>query len=467
MRTFLIGSLLFLYVQLFGQIGVNTNFEVLTNQPIDTRDTLGTIGDTTTVAWKYPGLVTYMVDVAQHWYYTGAYWIRLASPLPDSLVIGYGSTGFMAEWLNDTVLTYRVFNPNQVLMSDGSGHVKDTTIAAILSMGGAPTGSGVDNQVAVWSGTSTLDGSSTFLWNGTNLAVGTTVLTNGTLSVKRNAAGALDVIAPQGTNGVRLYSAGQTGQSAPAISWLSSSTDAPVTEYFAMRGAYNGSGTYKGFQLYSPSLSWISALENAQAYNFGSGLEYVPGNPIVMQQNTVFGSGLIMMGYPNPGSSQPADGTIRSGSKTAASGADIGGSDLYLQAGNGTGNSALKGNLYFQTPDVQVSGSTIQPWTTKMTLSRTGQLVIGVTPSYRFDIGTGGFRMAPQSADPTGASGVSFFDSDDLWFKGYNGTTYHFFARSDDVDPGAGRIWYQNSTNTAQTTSSQLTYYATTGILTG
>ena len=87
------------------------------------------------------------------------------------------------------------------------------------------------------------------------------------------------------------------------------------------------------------------------------------------------------------------------------------------------------------------------------------QLSVGTTNSdYTLELGTGGLRIGGQSAAPTGASGVAYYDTDDNWFYGHNGTAFHFFARSDDVDPGAGRLWFQNSANTAQSTSSLLTW---------
>lgn len=89
-----------------------------------------------------------------------------------------------------------------------------------------------------------------------------------------------------------------------------------------------------------------------------------------------------------------------------------------------------------------------------------GQLSVGTTNSvYTLDVGTGGARLAP-GANPVGAAGVVNFLTGD-WFQGHNGTTYYYFARSDDVDPGAGRVWFQDATNTAQTTSANFIFSGT------
>ena len=117
----------------------------------------------------------------------------------------------------------------------------------------------------------------------------------------------------------------------------------------------------------------------------------------------------------------------------------VSGSGVSSQEAYWSGTSALTGHANFLW-----NGSSFSIGTTNST--------------YTAEIGTGGMRLAGQSANPTGASGVMFFDSDDNWYKGYNGTAYHFFARADDVDPGAGRIWFQNAGNTAQSTSNLLTW---------
>ena len=74
MRIKITISLLFLCSVGFSQIDVNTNFAVLSNQPIDTRDTLTTLADTAYVDWAYPGLLSYVVSVNQYWYYDGVKW---------------------------------------------------------------------------------------------------------------------------------------------------------------------------------------------------------------------------------------------------------------------------------------------------------------------------------------------------------------------------------------------------------
>lgn len=98
------------------------------------------------------GKIRYNSDLSDLEFYNGTAWRSVAESSANAFTVG------------------------EVIIANPTGILTDTTIAAILSMGGASTGSGVNDQVAVWSGTSTLDGSSTFLWDG-SLSVGTTSTT--------------------------------------------------------------------------------------------------------------------------------------------------------------------------------------------------------------------------------------------------------------------------------------------------
>lgn len=89
------------------QITINTNFSVLSNQPIDSRDTLTTLADTSSVTWTFPGLLSYVVDIDEFWYYTGTQWRKLfdgttiPSTVPDSLIVYAPAHG-----LSDTIALY-------------------------------------------------------------------------------------------------------------------------------------------------------------------------------------------------------------------------------------------------------------------------------------------------------------------------------------------------------------------------
>lgn len=86
------------------QIPVNTNFEIFSNQPIDTRATIPTLADTASIAWDYAGLPTYVVALDQFWYYNGSYWVEFV-PFANSIynLLPLGNVSIDAN-LNDLTI---------------------------------------------------------------------------------------------------------------------------------------------------------------------------------------------------------------------------------------------------------------------------------------------------------------------------------------------------------------------------
>lgn len=112
----------------------------------------------------------------------------------------------------------------------------------------------------------------------------------------------------------------------------------------------------------------------------------------------------------------------------------------------GTGGTGVANQVAYWSGTSTLAGHTNFLWDGT-------ELSVGTTNSaYTLDIGTGGVRIAPQSATPVVTSGMLYNDSDDDWFKGSTSSVDWFFARSDDVNPGAELIWHQNDANTAMTT---------------
>lgn len=65
--------------RLSAQIDLNTNFDILSNQPIDSRNVLDNLSDTSGLTWNYKGLLTYAKDVNQYWVYNGSFWEQLTA----------------------------------------------------------------------------------------------------------------------------------------------------------------------------------------------------------------------------------------------------------------------------------------------------------------------------------------------------------------------------------------------------
>ena len=80
----LIASLL-LSVSLYGQIEVQTNFKPNINKPIDDRQQIATLADTSTIAFVYDGLVTKVQDIDERYEYDGTKWVpfTVGSPSGD------------------------------------------------------------------------------------------------------------------------------------------------------------------------------------------------------------------------------------------------------------------------------------------------------------------------------------------------------------------------------------------------
>ncbi|MBK8884547.1 MAG: SGNH/GDSL hydrolase family protein, partial [Bacteroidales bacterium] len=105
-----------------GQITVNTNFTPNISGHIDSRCVLTNLADTSTIAFKYEGMLIY-VAVPNKFYYYETYWKELAS---EDLIDGYvsdngyltgiGTTNYLPVWGSASYLTY----------SSGTGFVKVT-----------------------------------------------------------------------------------------------------------------------------------------------------------------------------------------------------------------------------------------------------------------------------------------------------------------------------------------------------
>lgn len=77
MKHLYIILLLFFGVHLSAQIDLNTNFDILSNQPIDNRTVIDNLSDTTSITWVYEGLSTYVKGLDLFYVYNGSFWEKL------------------------------------------------------------------------------------------------------------------------------------------------------------------------------------------------------------------------------------------------------------------------------------------------------------------------------------------------------------------------------------------------------
>jgi hypothetical protein len=127
--------------------------------------------------------------------------------------------------------------------------------------------------------------------------------------------------------------------------------------------------------------------------------QFVSGSELTPMNDVVFGKG--------DRSTAPSDYTLRA---TNGAGTNVGGASLILAGGKGTGSST-GGTILFKTSDSTSSGTAVQSYSTKMTLSALGNLGVGdATPDYRLDVEdatTTGIIASFTSADGTCTLDVS------------------------------------------------------------
>jgi len=78
-RIYLIIIGLLFICRLSAQIDLNTNFDILSNQPIDSRSVIDNLSDTTSVTWVYEGLSAYVKGLDKFYVYNGSFWEKEVS----------------------------------------------------------------------------------------------------------------------------------------------------------------------------------------------------------------------------------------------------------------------------------------------------------------------------------------------------------------------------------------------------
>jgi glutamate synthase domain-containing protein 3 len=192
-------------------------------------------------------------------------------------------------------------------------------------------------------------------------------------SVTQSGTEVLNIKQRGDSDGIKLYSGNNSAGGSvnpPYISFYRSIGEGlSASPRFRIQG-YDLQGLdADGFSLSSPNSShnWIGGSQSI----VGSSLPtLVTGSGIYV----LLKGGELSIGDEGTGGTPPSDGTIRSGQKYSAS--NIKASNFTIQAGRGTGNSTdgggdIKGNIIFQTPQLTSSGSTLQPYETKLTIGRT------------------------------------------------------------------------------------------------
>lgn len=314
--------------------------------------------------------------------------------LGGTLLVGSGGTGAGSFTANAVLLgngtnAFQVVAPGtngNVLTSNGTTWVSQAPAAG----GGSVTGTGVDNQIAVWSGTSSLDGSSSLTFDGTTLIGPSTVVFGNGDNVASPTSGlirASDNSTQDGTNANLTIRPGYgTNATSTAPSgYISFKTKAGTAgagvEAEVLRLDAQTRALFGGFVMRFPASGTNAAGSN---FLIGSG----PGTGTGASGSVIFyttatgvsesaeqsfaeraritGTGSLVVGNGDT-SSSPAASTIRG---TDGSGTNIAGAALTIRGGLGTG-TGTPGNLVFQTATAGSTGSTLQTASTRLTISST------------------------------------------------------------------------------------------------
>jgi hypothetical protein len=140
----------------------------------------------------------------------------------------------------------------------------------------------------------------------------------------------------------------------------------------------------------------------------------------IVERFRILGSGAVIFGNGDSAAS-PAVATLRG---TNASGTNVAGPAMTIQAGRGTGTGA-GGSLSFQTAAAGTTGTTLNAATTRLFINAAGNVGIGTTsparPLHVSDV----MRLEPRATAPgSPAKGDIYFDSSDDKLKCYDGTAW-------------------------------------------
>jgi hypothetical protein len=111
------------------QIDVQTNFEPAVAAPLDNRTVIETLGDTSTIAFPYEGLIVFVKDIDAQWLYGGVVWTVLPSG-------GGGGGDVTTIQLGDSTTAVRNYAAQEALEANeydnsNTGLAATTTQAAI------------------------------------------------------------------------------------------------------------------------------------------------------------------------------------------------------------------------------------------------------------------------------------------------------------------------------------------------
>lgn len=203
---------------LSGQITTNTNFKVNSNNPIDNRMTIATLGDTSTISFPFEGLLVHVNDADSYYKYNGATW-EIFDPGGGAVSSVNSQTGAVvldADDIDDTSTTNKFTTADDISKLAGieSGATSDQSDAEIETA--------YNNQVDVISQSEAEAGTSTTVrrWTSERVAQAIAAQASGGSSTiskesdisRRTYVGNTNTVVPELGAGRKVY-IGMFGQS--------------------------------------------------------------------------------------------------------------------------------------------------------------------------------------------------------------------------------------------------------------
>ena len=247
------------------------------------------------------------------------------------------------------------------------------------------SGSGAATQVAFWNSANSLTGTNNLWWDNvdTRLGIGTNA-PGQALTINGNVllSGSSNQLQLQGSStGITTFQAGAQG--VPNINYTLP-TSLPTANQALTATAVAGSAV---------TLGWTNAANTDWSLTGNSGttvgtnfIGTTDANAFMIKSNgtermRVASGNTITLGIQGTGATAPpVTFSLGSAGYTAASTAsNQTGTDLVIQSGPGTGNSATNGNIIFQTPTAGASGTAAEVLSEHMRILPGGNVGIGTT----------------------------------------------------------------------------------------
>ena len=374
---------------LSAQISVNTWFDVLVDKPIDDRMDLATIGDTTTIDFPANGLLAYIEDADEHWYYNGSMWVKMEGGKIDSVYVR-GDSMFVSE----TGIEFYI-------------GASDAAIAQALADSIAAIGSGITDYVARWASPSTLS-TGALRDDGSTISTSTSTTHPGGYSARTSVSFSSSHSVPSGATGTHTGILQGASTTLTANNTSVSTIGGQFQAY--VRGSYNTgavtgilarAGSNKGTNTVGTVVGVMSGWTNSSTSS-------------TMPNVRMFQAGGV--------------GTTDNATITNATGF------YFVNPTYGTGTTVTNAyGVYLE--DVNNGSSLNYALYTNAGKNYFGDNVGIKTTSAAYSLDMSGVTTSalrlpqtPTSSRPVGANGLLFYDPTTTWYHGYRNGAFNTFV---------------------------------------